>query len=100
MSPSTLPSASAPSETSPLLRAPPADTAHAIAPSANNDDEDDDDPVEAKDPNSLYRWIAFWLAFAGLTTFLVVEAFKQGGGEFDWMGALKKAGGGVRSLHV
>ncbi|KAL8281340.1 hypothetical protein RQP46_006374 [Phenoliferia psychrophenolica] len=79
---------SGPSETSPLLPPP------AQAVDVTESPEDDDDPVEAKDPKSLYRWLAFWAAFTGLTVFLVVEAFKQGGGEFDWMGALKKAGGG------
>ena len=44
---------------------------------------------------SLRRWLAFWLVLAGAVVFCVVEAIKEGGGEIDWKGALKKAGGGV-----
>lgn len=100
MSPTPVSTTAGPSETSPLLP-PPSDTAHAIPPADDADADDDDD--EVKDPvaarKSLLRWIAFWLAFTALTIVLVVEAFKQGGGEFDWKGALKKAGGGVRASH-
>lgn len=44
---------------------------------------------------SLWKWLAFWLVLAGAVVFCVVEAIKEGGGEIDWKGALKKAGGGV-----
>ncbi|BGP45894.1 hypothetical protein JCM10450v2_001729 [Rhodotorula kratochvilovae] len=44
--------------------------------------------------NALLRWLLFWALVVGATAFLVVQAFRRGGGEFDWKGALKKAGGG------
>ncbi|KAI5474362.1 hypothetical protein MNV49_003494, partial [Pseudohyphozyma bogoriensis] len=68
------------------------------APAIADENEDDDQVIPDKTPaerrKSLYRWLAFWLVFAGFTTFLVVEAFERGEGEFDFKGALKKAAGG------
>lgn len=44
---------------------------------------------------SLIKWLVFWAVVIGVVVYCVVEAFKVGGGEFDWEGAMKKAGGGV-----
>ncbi|GAA6047612.1 hypothetical protein JCM3770_001588 [Rhodotorula araucariae] len=43
---------------------------------------------------ALLRWLLFWTLVSGATVFLIIQAFRRGGGEFDWKGALKKAGGG------
>ncbi|KDE09000.1 hypothetical protein MVLG_00722 [Microbotryum lychnidis-dioicae p1A1 Lamole] len=67
---------------------------------ANNDADDDDD--EADEPvltpeqkrKSLYKWLAFWTVVAVVVVVCIVQAFKQGGGRFDWKRALAKAGGG------
>lgn len=48
---------------------------------------------------SLYKWLAFWAILTGAVIFCVVEAIKEGGGQIDWKGALKKAGGGVSLVH-
>ncbi|GJN88651.1 hypothetical protein Rhopal_001617-T1 [Rhodotorula paludigena] len=69
---------------------------------AESEDDEDDDDEEAPEPEadpsqrrrSLLRWTLFWALVVGVTVFLIVQAFRQGGGEFDWKGALKKAGGG------
>lgn len=60
-------------------------------------------PLPAKDEltpeerrKSLWRWIAVWTTVALLVGVLVIEAVREGNAEFDWKGALKKAGGGVR----
>lgn len=55
------------------------------------------DPIKTPEElrRSLIRWILFWTVFLSLTAALVVSAIRDGGGEFDWLGALKKAGGGV-----
>ncbi|KAK4697198.1 hypothetical protein P7C70_g8249, partial [Phenoliferia sp. Uapishka_3] len=94
------------SEYTPLLAGVPPSTprphsthsTHSVHSESEDDDDGEEDEAEIKDPaearKSLLRWIAFWIAFSVLTIVLVVEAFKQGGGEFDWKGALKKAGGG------
>ncbi|KAM0747223.1 mitochondrial carrier [Meredithblackwellia eburnea MCA 4105] len=80
-------------ETSPLLPQPNTGRPPSVAHSdVLDDDEPALDPQEAR--KSLIRWTAFWVVFAIFTTVLVVEAFKEGGGEFDWKGALKKAAGG------
>lgn len=79
--------------------APPA--ANGVPPAA----EDDDEPVvpEATPEErrrSLIKWTIFWLVVSGVVIFCVVEAFHRGGGEFDWRGAFKKAGGGVSSADA
>ncbi|KAK4052541.1 hypothetical protein OIO90_004308 [Microbotryomycetes sp. JL221] len=66
--------------------------------SSDDDDDDDDESVEAEQRttsrSSIIKWTLFWIAVAVLVIALVVQAFKRGGGQFDWRGALKKAGGG------
>lgn len=64
---------------------------------ATEDDEEEDAetaPTPAERRRSLLRWLAFWAVLTGFVTFLIVQAVRKGGGEFDWKGALKKAGGG------
>ncbi|ORY74500.1 mitochondrial carrier domain-containing protein [Leucosporidium creatinivorum] len=65
---------------------------------APTDDEDTeldlDVPTSEERRRSLLKWLLFWSIVAGVVVFCIVEAFKDGGGEFDWKGALKKAGGG------
>lgn len=69
--------------------------------SSLQDDADDDDEEAVPDMTpeqrrkSLYRWLGFWFLVAVIVGLLVWQAFNRGGGEFDWKGALKKAGGGV-----
>lgn len=58
-------------------------------------EEEPDLRTPAEKRASLRRWLAFWAILAGAVVFCVVEAIKEGGGEIDWKGALKKAGGGV-----
>lgn len=89
-----------PTERDPLL---PQSAPAPLAPSdpeASADEHAEDDEDVIIDPaarrRSLIKWSVFWIVFSILTVVLVVEAFKEGGGEFDWTGALKKAGGGVR----
>ncbi|KAM0789124.1 hypothetical protein ACM66B_003178 [Microbotryomycetes sp. NB124-2] len=67
----------------------------------DQDDDSDSDSVDdaTQEPKttsrqSIIKWTLFWIVVAGFVIFLVVQAFKRGGGEFDWRGALKKAGGG------
>lgn len=43
----------------------------------------------------MWRWIAVWVTVGLVVGVLVFEAVREGNAEFDWKGALKKAGGGV-----
>ena len=65
----------------------------------DRDDDDEEEVVPDMTPEqrrtSLYKWVAFWIVVAVIVGVLVWQAFERGGGEFDWKGALKKAGGGV-----
>jgi len=76
-------------------------SASTSTPAPTGDDEEEDDELAVDAPTaeqrrrSLIKWLVFWALVAGLVVFCIVEAFKDGGGEFDWKGALKKAGGGV-----
>jgi hypothetical protein len=75
-------------------------SASTSTPAPTGDDEEDDElAVDASTTEqrrrSLIKWLVFWALVAGVVVFCIVEAFKDGGGEFDWKGALKKAGGGV-----
>jgi hypothetical protein len=40
------------------------------------------------------------MGFSVFVGVLLVQAVREGGGEFDWKGALKKAGGGVSPVHL
>ncbi|GAA5978222.1 hypothetical protein JCM10908_004278 [Rhodotorula pacifica] len=51
-------------------------------------------PSRAERRRTLLRFILLWTVIAGATIYLIVEAFRRGGGEFDWKGALRKAAGG------
>lgn len=64
--------------------------------SRDSDDSDDEspDPEPVSSKRKLLRFVLLWSAVSALTLYLIVEAFRRGGGEFDWKGALKKAGGG------
>lgn len=55
--------------------------------------EDELTPEERR--KSLWRWIAVWVTVGLVVGVLVFEAVREGNAEFDWKGALKKAGGGV-----
>lgn len=68
-------------------------------------DSDDDDtnsesltsetiPSPSERRRTVLRFILLWSSISAVTIYLVVEAFRRGGGEFDWKGALKKAAGG------
>ncbi|KAK4047922.1 hypothetical protein OIV83_005106 [Microbotryomycetes sp. JL201] len=63
---------------------------------SSDSDSDSDATQEPKTTSrrSILKWTLFWLVVAAFVTFLIVQAFRRGGGEFDWRGALKKAGGG------
>lgn len=91
---SALPPGSTPStERTPLL---PSSSPTSSPPAGTNSD---DAPIPELTPHerlvSTLRWVAFWFLFSVLVGVLVVKAVKEGGGEVDWWGALKKAGGGV-----
>ncbi|GAA5837650.1 hypothetical protein JCM9279_006822 [Rhodotorula babjevae] len=66
--------------------------------SGSQEGREDEAPPPPPDPTTrrrtLIRWLLVWTLVAAGTIFLVVQAFRRGGGEFDWKGALKKAGGG------
>lgn len=71
--------------------------------SAEDDDDDNDDsaadeseavPSPAERHRRILRFVLVWSTIAAATVYLIVEAFRRGGGEFDWKGALKKAAGG------
>lgn len=83
-----------------VTRAPVSDDGDAV----EDPDEEDDDVPPPPDPvtrrRTLLRWFLVWSIVSGVTVFLIVQAFRRGGGEFDWKGALKKAGGGVRPLQL
>ncbi|BGP05900.1 hypothetical protein OF846_001604 [Rhodotorula toruloides] len=81
-------------ERQPLLR--PARSPPPPSPSHDSDDSDDDspEPEPASPRRRLLRFVLLWSAVSTLTIYLIVQAFRKGGGEFDWKGALKKAGGG------
>lgn len=51
-------------------------------------------PTAAERRRTILRFIVLWSAVAAVTVYLIVQAFRRGGGEFDWKGALKKAAGG------
>ncbi|GAA6016251.1 hypothetical protein JCM8202_005536 [Rhodotorula sphaerocarpa] len=51
-------------------------------------------PTAAERRRTILRFIVLWSAIAAVTVYLIVQAFRRGGGEFDWKGALKKAAGG------
>ncbi|GAA5951846.1 hypothetical protein JCM3765_003134 [Sporobolomyces pararoseus] len=40
------------------------------------------------------RFVLIWGTVAGVVVFCIVQSIRKGNGEFDWKGALKKAGGG------
>lgn len=65
----------------------------------DDDDEDEDDslpaPTAKQRRRSTLKWSAFWLVVAVVVGVLIWQAYEQGGGQFDWKGALKKAAGGV-----
>lgn len=54
-------------------------------------------PSPAERRASLLKWLGIWAIVAGAIGWLTFEAMQKGDGEIDWMGALKKALGGVRS---
>ncbi|GAA5969382.1 hypothetical protein JCM21900_006161 [Sporobolomyces salmonicolor] len=90
---STLSSLSRPASPSkPVSRSP--------APSLSDSDLDSDAPsplIErspAERRRTLLRWLAMWGAVLAAVIYCVVQAFRRGGGEFDWKKALKAAGGG------
>jgi uncharacterized membrane protein len=64
----------------------------------NVDQEEDEIPTPELSPierrNSLIKWVLLWSLVAVMITWLTVQAVVRGGAEFDWKGALKKAGGG------
>lgn len=73
--------------------------------SEEGEDDDDDDtnsesltsetiPSPAERRRTVLRFILLWSSISTVTIYLIVEAFRRGGGEFDWRGALKKAAGG------
>ncbi|GAA5881297.1 hypothetical protein JCM3774_000960 [Rhodotorula dairenensis] len=51
-------------------------------------------PSPAERRRTVLRFVLLWSVIAAVTVYLIVEAFRRGGGEFDWKGALKKAAGG------
>ena len=73
--------------------------------SEEEDDSDDDGtnsesltsetvPSPSERRRTVLRFILLWSSVSAVTIYLIVEAFRRGGGEFDWKGALKKAAGG------
>lgn len=73
--------------------------------SEEGEDDDDDDtnsesltsetiPSPAERRRTVLRFILLWSSISTVTIYLIVEAFRRGGGEFDWRGALRKAAGG------
>ena len=73
--------------------------------SEEEDDSDDDGtnsesltsetvPSPSERRRTVLRFILLWSSISAVTIYLIVEAFRRGGGEFDWKGALKKAAGG------
>lgn len=83
-------------ERQPLLRPARSPPPPSPSPSHDSDDSDDDspEPEPASPRRRLLRFVLLWSAVSTLTIYLIVQAFRKGGGEFDWKGALKKAGGG------
>lgn len=85
-----------------VTRGPATDDYSTDSGSQDGDSDDDSAPPPPPDPTTrrrtLIRWLLIWTVVAAVTTFLIVQAFRRGGGEFDWKGALKKAGGGVRPI--
>ncbi|GAA5929627.1 hypothetical protein JCM10213_006422 [Rhodosporidiobolus nylandii] len=74
-----------------------ATAADELAPSEASDDDAEsagEPPTPGERRAALLRWLAVWAVVVGGTTYLVVQAVRRGGGEFDWRGALRKAGGG------
>ncbi|GAA6029336.1 hypothetical protein JCM8097_003625 [Rhodosporidiobolus ruineniae] len=67
-----------------------------VEPTSSDDADEDEPPAQSarERRRSLLRWLLFWLVVTGATVYLLVEAFRRGGGEFDWKGALRKAAGG------
>ncbi|TKA56270.1 hypothetical protein B0A53_01562 [Rhodotorula sp. CCFEE 5036] len=74
---------------------------------SEEEEEDDDDdgtnsesltsetvPTPSERRRTVLRFILLWSSISAVTIYLIVEAFRRGGGEFDWKGALKKAAGG------
>lgn len=51
-------------------------------------------PSAAERRRTWIRFVVIWSVVAAVTIYLIVEAFRRGGGEFDWKGALRKAAGG------
>ncbi|GAA5936293.1 hypothetical protein JCM1841_002997 [Sporobolomyces salmonicolor] len=90
---STLSSLSRPASPSKLV-------SHSSAPSLSDSDLDSTAPsplIErspAERRRTLLRWLAMWGAVLAAVIYCVVQAFRRGGGEFDWKKALKAAGGG------
>ena len=46
------------------------------------------------------RFLLIWGTVAGIVVFCIVQSIRKGNGEFDWKGALKKAGGGVSLFYL
>ncbi|GAA6061850.1 hypothetical protein JCM10212_000767 [Sporobolomyces blumeae] len=57
---------------------------------------DQPEPERARESVSrkLVKFVLLWGLVAAFVVYCVVEAFRSGGGRFDWHGALKKAVGG------
>ncbi|GAA5979156.1 hypothetical protein JCM11641_008444 [Rhodosporidiobolus odoratus] len=76
-------------------------TADQTAPVGDSDSDSDSSSTSASPVLSardrrrqLLQWIALWTIVAAGVVYCVVQAFRRGGGQFDWRKALKKAGGG------
>ncbi|GAA5881166.1 hypothetical protein JCM1840_001626 [Sporobolomyces johnsonii] len=73
---------------------------HSSAPSLSDSDLDSTAPSPltelspAQRRRALLRWLAIWGVVVAVVVYCVVQAFRRGGGEFDWKKALKAAGGG------
>ncbi|GAA5848193.1 hypothetical protein JCM8547_004439 [Rhodosporidiobolus lusitaniae] len=90
--------------TSPHLRpsdpALPSAAADRVHPSQREAGEEEDALDEAEQADAeptrrkILRFLLLWGLVSAAVVYCIVQAFRRGGGEFDWKGALKKAGGG------
>ncbi|GAA5887764.1 hypothetical protein JCM16303_002321, partial [Sporobolomyces ruberrimus] len=66
-------------------------------PNTTDSDSTDDHPkgrVEETPLRKALKFCLIWGTVTGFVVFAIVQSLRRGNGEFDWKGALKKAGGG------